>query len=250
MSLFAPVRGAAYLWRGFQLIGQEGLRRYVVAPLIINTLLFGGAIWYGADKFESFINGLLPPWLDWLQWLLWPLFAVTVLVATFYAFTIVANFIASPFNGLLAAQVERRLAAGRGLTPQAEFSLLESLQHEVKKLLFLLGWAVPLAVLFLIPGLNLLAPFAWLIFSAWMLVLEYCDYPMGNHGIPFRDQRRLLRGRAFLNLGFGAATLLATSIPVLNFFALPAAVAGATALWVENLRETRPVSNPTVAKDR
>ncbi|MEJ2564943.1 MAG: sulfate transporter CysZ [Gammaproteobacteria bacterium] len=250
MSVFAPLHGAAYLWRGFRLIGQDGLRRYVIAPLIINTALFGSAIWYGADKFESFIDGLLPSWLDWLQWLLWPLFAVTVLVASFYTFTIVANFISSPFNGLLAAQVERRLAAGQALAPQAEFSVLESFQHEVKKILFLLGWAIPLAVLFLIPGLNLLAPFAWLIFSTWMLVLEYCDYPMGNHGIPFHDQRRLLRGRPFLNLGFGAATLLATSIPVVNFFALPAAVAGATALWAENLREPRAANNPTGAKDR
>jgi CysZ protein len=237
MKLLAPLRGAAYLWRGFKLIGQDGLRRYVIAPLIINIVLFGGMIWYGADKFEMFINGLLPAWLDWLQWLLWPLFAITVLVAAFYTFTIIANFIASPFNSLLAIQVERRLSTTP--TAEAQFSVLESLTHEVKKILFLLGWAVPLGVLFLIPVLNLVAPFAWLLFSAWMLVLEYCDYPMANHGIPFAAQRRLVRSQGFLNLGFGAATLLATSIPIVNMFTIPAAVAGATALWVENMRETK-----------
>jgi len=234
MKLPAPVRGAAYLWRGFKLIGQDGLRRYVIAPLIINIALFGGMIWYGADKFEGFINSLLPAWLDWLQWLLWPLFAITVLIAAFYTFTIIANFIASPFNSLLAIQVERRLSTAT--TAEAEFSILESLVHEVKKILFLLGWAVPLGVLFLIPAVNLLAPFAWLLFSAWMLALEYCDYPMANHGIPFSEQRRLVRSQGFLNLGFGAATLFATSIPIVNLFTIPAAVAGATALWAENMR--------------
>ena len=237
MILLAPLRGAAYLWRGFKLIGQDGLRRYVIAPLLINIVLFGGMIWYGADKFEVFINSLLPAWLDWLQWLLWPLFAVTVLIAAFYTFTIIANFIASPFNSLLAIQVERRLSTTP--TAEAQFSLLESLAHEVKKILFLLGWAVPLGVLFLIPVLNLVAPFAWLLFSAWMLVLEYCDYPMANHGIPFSEQRRLVRSQGFLNLGFGAATLFATTIPIVNMFTIPAAVAGATALWVENMRETK-----------
>jgi len=62
---------------------------------------------------------------------------------------------------------------------------------------------------------------------------------MGNHGIPFRDQRRLLRKHGLLNLGFGTATLVATSIPIVNLFAMPAAVAGATALWLENMREHR-----------
>jgi len=234
MTLLAPLRGAAYLWRGFKLIGEASLRRYVIAPLIINTALFIGLIWYGADKFANFIDSLLPSWLDWLQWLLWPLFAVTVLIAAFYTFTIVANFIASPFYSLLASKVERRLST-EPIT-ETSFAIVESLIHEAKKMLFLLGWAVPLGILFLIPGLNLLAPFAWLVFSVWMLVLEYCDYPMGNHGIPFHDQRRIVRGRTFLSLGFGTATLLATGIPIVNLFAIPAAVAGATALWFENLQ--------------
>ena len=237
MSLLAPLRGGAYLWRGFKLITQSDLRRYVIAPLIINITLFGGVIWYGADKFKGFIDGLLPSWLDWLQWLLWPVFAITVLVAVFYTFTIIANFISSPFNSLLAAQVERRLTSKGVAVSHAQFSTLASLAHEVKKSLFMVGWAAPLAILFLIPGLNLLAPFAWLLFSAWMLSLEYCDYPMGNHGIPFREQRRLLHRQIFLNLGFGAATLAATSLPIVNLFTMPAAVAGATALWVENMRD-------------
>lgn len=96
--------------------------------------------------------------------------------------------------------------------------------------------ALPLGLLFLIPGINVAAPFIWALFSAWMLAIEYLDYPMANHALHFATQRRILRGNRLLAYGFGGGTLLLTMIPVLNFIAMPAAVAGATALWVEELR--------------
>ena len=66
-----------------------------------------------------------------------------------------------------------------------------------------------------------------------MLALEYLDYPMGNHGLLFPEQRRRARERRLLVLGFGAAISGLTMIPVINFLVMPLAVAGATALWVE-----------------
>ncbi|MEZ5582290.1 MAG: hypothetical protein R3F37_05475 [Candidatus Competibacteraceae bacterium] len=46
---------------------------------------------------------------------------------------------------------------------------------------------MPLLVLFVIPGVNVIAPLLWLVFGAWMLALQYADYPMGNHGLRFRS---------------------------------------------------------------
>jgi CysZ protein len=42
--------------------------------------------------------------------------------------------------------------------------------------------------------------------------------------------------KRFLNLGFGSAVSVATMTPFLNFLVMPAAVAGATALWVDQLK--------------
>ena len=53
----------------------------------------------------------------------------------------------------------------------------------------------------------------------------------------FEQQRTLLKQRSGLALGFGLATLGATMIPLINFLVIPAAVAGATALYVENLKQ-------------
>ena len=83
--------------------------------------------------------------------------------------------------------------------------------------------------------INLAAPVLWFLYTAWILVLEYSDYPMGNHGLKFREMRARLRKRRVLGLGFGAATAGLTMIPVLNFIAMPSAVAGATAMWVGEL---------------
>ncbi|MDT8372288.1 MAG: sulfate transporter CysZ, partial [Gammaproteobacteria bacterium] len=49
-------------------------------------------------------------------------------------------------------------------------------------------------------------------------------------------QRQILKQKRLLALGFGLATLGATMIPIVNFLVIPAAVAGATALYLERLK--------------
>ncbi len=234
-------RGARYVARGFKLINLPGIRRYVIIPILINLALFGAATWYGIDRFEAFLDWLLPRWLDWVRWILWPLFALTALLVVFYTFTLLANLIGAPFNGLLAERLEARLTGrvapdsqGTGYLVRSGFIAVVS---ELRKIGYMLARTIPLLILFLIPGLNVLAPFAWLAFSAWMLALEYVDAPMGNHDLTFHDGRRLLGENRPLALGFGGAVLIITSFPVLNFIAMPVAVAGATALWVERLEK-------------
>lgn len=74
-----------------------------------------------------------------------------------------------------------------------------------------------------------------LLVSGWLLALEYVDYPASNHEVRFKELRLRLRKRRALTLGFGTAVVAATMVPVLNLFVMPAAVAGATALWVSEL---------------
>jgi CysZ protein len=238
-----PVSGASYMIKGMGLIMAPGLRRFVLVPLLINVAVFSSAIWYGVTAFESFIlwmESKVPSWLQWLEWLLWPLFVLTLLILVFYGFSLVANLIAAPFNGLLAEKVElhltgRPLTEGGGLR-RALRELVPTLIDELGKLLYALLWAIPFLILFLIPGINLAAPVLWFLYSAWMFTLEYTDYPMGNHGIKAREMRARLRQRRLLGLGFGAATAGLTMVPVVNFIVMPSAVAGATAMWVRELR--------------
>ena len=243
----SPINGASYVLTGLRWLPKSGLRGFVAIPLLINTLLFGAGLWWSTGQFERLdrtVAGWLPDWLSWLHWLLWPLFVLTALVVVFYTFSVVANVIAAPFNGLLAERVEKMAnpaGATAGATPPtAELTwkeLLLSPLTELNKLLYFIGWAIPLLVLSFVPVINVAAPVLWALFSAWMLTLEYSDYPLGNRGLSFRDQRRLLRKRWPLTLSFGGMTLLLTLIPVLNFLAMPAAVIGATLMWVRETPE-------------
>ncbi len=235
-----PAKGAAFMLEGVGLITRPGLKRFVLMPLLVNILVFAGAIWYGAAQFESLMTRMqasVPTWLGWLEWILWPLFALVLLVIVFYGFTLVANLIASPFNGLLAEKTEA-LLTGRPLEDSGDYKRLirelpATLLDEAKKVLYALIWTIPfLVIAFVVPVLG---PLLWFLFTAWMLVVQYSDFPMGNHGLKFRDMRARLRKRRFLSLGFGAAAAGLTMIPVVNFIVMPAAVAGATAMWVKEL---------------
>lgn len=228
--------GARHFMRGLSLITQPGLRRFVIIPLLINILVFSIAITMGINWFSEIMTSLLPDWLDWLRWLLWPLFALALMIVVFYCFSLVANIIAAPFNALLSAHVERHLT---GTLPghdtgwkQTLVTALPMMLAETRKTLYFILWTIPFLLLFLVPVVNIAAPFIWFGFSAWMLSVEYHDYPADNHDVHFAELRKQLRHRKFLTLGYGSMVLLCTMIPVINFIVMPAAVAGATASWL------------------
>ncbi len=235
-----PLAGASYLLRGFSLIMRPGLRRFVLIPLLVNTVIFSLLAWFGISQFQELINWLLPEesWFAFLRWLLWPLFALTMVLVIVYSFTVLANLIAAPFNSQLAEQVELMLS---GLPPQqADGSIIKNLvpalKSELGKLGYFLVRAIPLLILFAIPGVNIIAPFLWLLFNAWFLALEYADYPMANNNLDFKTQHTRLKTARLTSLGFGGTTTLLMMVPVLNFLAMPAAVAGATVYWHEQLQ--------------
>jgi CysZ protein len=231
------VTGPAYLLQGFSLLRQPGLRRFVLMPLLVNLLIFGGLIWWAyswVDNTSVYLIAKLPDWLQWLSYILVPVFVLTSLVVIFYGFSIVANLIAAPFNGLLAEAVECHLSGEKlqGAWRQVVRDILPSIGSELRKLVYFALRAVPLLLLLLVPGINIVASVLWVLFSAWMMTVQYIDYPMANHSLFFRDQRARLRKRPLLAWSFGGLVMLCTMIPVINFFVMPAAVAGATAIWV------------------
>jgi len=233
--------GAAYAWRGLALIRQPTIRVYVIVPLLINIVLFSAGIFCLAWGLDGVMDRFLPDWLNWLRFLLWPLFVLVSLVIVFYAFTILANLIASPFNALLAAAVERHLG---GYTDNTPFSwraqgreVVRTVGAEIRKLIYFIAWALPCLLLFIVPGINLIAAPLWFLFGAWMMAIEYVDCPLGNHGQPFPAVKYRLRERRRLALGFGCTIMGLTMIPIVNFIAMPVGVAAATALYVDELAD-------------
>lgn len=236
-----PLIGAGYLLQGLGLIRRREMLPYVAIPVAINVAVFSASAWYAVHALAPVIDRLIPAGYEWLAWVLWPLVGLAVLVLLFYVCTLLANVIAAPFNGPLAAAVEahltgRRPGAGVGV-PSAVREAGAALASEGRKLVYYVVRALPLVVLGWIPVVNLAVPVLWLALNAWMLAIEYADYPMGNHRIGFPEQRATLGSKPLVAFGFGAAALLLTLIPIVNFVAVPTAVAGATALWINEFRD-------------
>lgn len=230
------VKGLNYLLRGIKLLNTSGLRRFVIGPVLVNMLLFAFGIGLAIDLFDGaliWLTDFLPDWLDWLQWILWPLFALSLALLGFYTFALLATLIGLPFYGLLA---ERTLVSigekpTEGLTLTQ--SVLYALKNEPKKLWYVLSRSLACLPLFLIPGMNLLAPAIWFLVVAWSLALEYLAFPAENEGISFAQTRQFSSQNRLLTLGFGVSVNIGILIPIANFVVLPAAVVGATLLWQE-----------------
>ncbi len=245
----APLTGAAYLSQGFNLIVHPGLRRYVVLPMITSALLFSFALWWGMGQFGAFgsmAHGYLPFWLGWVEWLLWPFFVIAPVVIIFYFFTLITNIIAAPFNALLTEKVSRQMSGmPLGGGPGFGAALLRvpaSLKDEWRKSMWFILRALGLLVLFFIPFVNLIAPLVWALFASWSLALKYLDYSVNNQNLEFDETRALAAENRWLVLGFGGAVLLVTIVPLLNLVAMPAAVAGASALWTERMAVRRNIT--------
>jgi CysZ protein len=228
--------------RGASLLTHRRLRLFVIVPLAVNVLIFALAIGWTLSWVSGMVaaaTAQLPDWLGFLEWLLWPLVGLAVALTTGYLFTAVALVIASPFNSLLAEKAEElvtgRPVAGLEGFGQALASVPRSILRELRKLLYFVPMALFVFVLTLVPGLNALSPLLWFLLGAWMFSIEFVDYPMDNHGRGFGDVRAACRRRRLSSLGFGGLVALCTGIPLVNFVVVPAAVVGATLLWVEEL---------------
>ncbi|MDU3055033.1 MAG: sulfate transporter CysZ, partial [Escherichia coli] len=210
----------------WKLVSQPGIRRFVILPLLVNILLMGGAFWWLFTQLDVWIPTLMsyvPDWLQWLSYLLWPLAVISVLLVFGYFFSTIANWIAAPFNGLIFGIMK---------------DVPRIMKREWQKFAWYLPRAIVLLILYLIPGIGqTVAPVLWFLFSAWMLAIQYCDYPFDNHKVPFKEMRTALRTRKITNMQFGALTSLFTMIPLLNLFIMPVAVCGATAMWVDCYRD-------------
>jgi CysZ protein len=235
-------QGAGYLVRGAKLLKHPSLRLFVLIPLLVNIVIFGGLIWYGlsylTEMMEDWLS-VIPDWLDFIKWIIWPLVGLTVSLVTGYLFTAVALIIASPFNALLAEKAEE-LVTGKpvdsleGLAA-ALAAMPRGILRELSKLLYYIPMAVFVLVLTFIPGLNAMAPVLWFLLGAWMMSIQFVDYPMDNHQLSFADVKEAVHSRRLSSMGFGGVVALCTGIPVVNFFVVPAAVVGATLLWCEEL---------------
>jgi len=236
-----------YFFQGFKLITTKGLKRFVFFPLAINLILFAAGFYYLLGEISSsiiWLTNLIPDW-EWLSWLkdalsyiIWPIAVVTVLLMFALVFGTLANWIAAPFNGLLAEKVEQHLTGQHiddtGLGDVFK-DIPRTLGRELSKLMYYIPRAIGFLLLFFI--LPVFGQILWFLFLAWMMAVQYCDYAFDNHKVSFTHMKHVLQANRTQSFSFGITVSVFSLLPIVNFLVMPVAVCGATAFWVDELKE-------------
>lgn len=237
------ITGAHYFIDGIHLLWRRELRPYILVPLAVNLLLFAVltiALFHYFGALLEWLQNFLPTWLKWLAWLAWVVLGAMVLLVYGYSFNLITTIIAAPFYGLLAEKVEV-LVTGKGppsesllrMVPRVTWRELIKLTYFVVRGIFIILLMILVAFL---PVINIAAPLIGLLWSAWSMAIQYADYPADNHRLPFDTLRYRLRNNIYSTLGFGGMVMGCSVVPILNIFAMPAAVTGGTLLWLNEVK--------------
>ncbi len=242
--------GFGYLFRGANLLFKPGFRKFLFIPLCINILIFSIATYALVQVFGDMVDwalNWLPDW-QWLKWLtgllatlLWGSFASLILIIYGYTFSTLTNLIAAPFYGLLAEKIQEDIT-GEKLPPESfGHIVMRTLGREAVKLWYFVsrGLAIFLGLFLLsfIPVANFLTPFLAMAWGAWSMSIQYVDYPADNNHQTFASLREQLHNHLWTSMGLGGLVMAGLVIPIVNIFVMPAAVAGGTLYWLEEMRE-------------
>ena len=238
-----PFKAIAAFFSAVPLVLSKPLRLFILVPLLANFALMGLLYIVAFSYFQSLLNssmGYLPEWLSFLSWFFNFIFGVVISVLLFYSFSVGINIIAAPFMAFLAEKVEE-IKTGKTfeehLTTRVVMAIIgRTLQRELQKIVYFLPRFLLLLLLSFIPLVNVVAPVLLLLFSTWMLALQYMDYAFDNNKITFHDMRMALRSKPLLCWTFGGIVMVGLTIPFFNLFVMPIAVVAATLLWVSTFR--------------
>lgn len=241
-------QGARYALQGFKEMLRPGVKRYLYLPLLINMVVFGSIFYFGVQyirhQFDFQFLHSLPKWLAWLSWLISFIqsFLIGITIALLLAAcailaTLFANLFGAPFNGLLSEAYATSLgkkSPSRSLVSTVGVTLVREGQKYLYIIPRAIGMGILAAIFFFIPILNLTLPLLFYGFTAFMMSIEYIDYPADSQHISFKEMINTRKQRRWLHLGFGITIALLSSIPLFNLLVMPAAVVGATRLWHDN----------------
>lgn len=232
----------AAIGEGARLLTADGIRTFVLAPIALSLLLFVPAIGWvmsRADQLAAHAIAALPEWLGFLDGVLTFGIGLVAAVAGAWLIALAAIWLVAPLLGPLAERVARHIGEAGAATGNTPRNVLvgvgAGLVREWQKLRYLLPRLLLVLLITLVPGINLLAPLAWLLFGAWFVVVEFTDFAADNAGLPLSTTLAALRANRAAALVFGGIFSTLLAVPLAGIVVLPLAAAAGTVLWVRRL---------------
>ena len=230
---------------GRLLAEQRSLWVFVIAPALINLLLFGGTLYLFLSNVGTIAEWIwvmpeIGHWQDWLLRAIWyvlvTLVAILSIGAAYIFVLLIGGIVASPFNDKLSEHVEAVLLPS-GEPAEREESVVWAGVRALGSSIFILGSYViimaPILLLNLVPLAGPVAATALgTVVSALFLAMEYTDAPVDRRGNDLKTKFELIEAHRALALGFGLGASLLFWIPFINFLTIPLSVTGGTALGI------------------
>jgi len=229
------------------LLSTRGVKRFAVLPLIVNflvyILVFSLLIWLisginfavGDWSFWGPVGGWLSSAINFtLGPLKWIVAIPVMLIMAYFSFTIVGMIIASPFNDMLSARVERALTDSRDDVKLPLMTTGKLMVMGILDGLAILGRELVVIVLvlpfLLVPVVGFLPLF---FVAAYFSGLGYFDYSMARNNLRNRHKWPVTRNHRWEMLGMGVMMELLFLIPFVNLLIMPLGVVGGTMLYCD-----------------
>jgi CysZ protein len=174
-------------------------------------------------------------WGDFLYYVLISILTIVMFFLISWTFVLVVSILASPFNDLISARVERAELGQKQLSfadaSSNMFSkFFKTILNESKKI-FVIAILALISMLF--NFIPILVPIS-IVLSALLLSIQFVDYSWSRHNLRFGSCMQDLRSNWMRYIMSGLVVLIFVSIPVVNIFVTPIASAFYTILWVKN----------------
>lgn len=239
-------KGATLVFRSAKLLAKtRELWKLAIIPAAINIALFVLTTTFLLWNYEWFIpgeptgDGIWATILFGLWWILKVLIFPLLLLMSYFISIVFAQVLASPFNDALSEKAETVLhgepvAGPTGLREMVKGGLKGGFQAFVLALGKLMV-ALPLGF---IPGIG---PIISAVFTSYFFAVDNTDYAFERRRYGLRAKLKTLFADKAMTLGFGAGVWAIFAIPFLNFFCMPIAVMGGTALALTYHEEDEPL---------
>ena len=233
------LNGAGCFFTGLSLAMSPKLRRFIVMPFVLGLIIATSASYW----LVATVEGWLAVDADsvW-RWIVTPLLWLVALIGSGWLAALLAALISAPLLSHLALKVDALTNSDAEMPNEDSLSIevVQSIGREFSKWQYHLPRLLGLLLLTVVPIINLVAPFLWVLFGAWMTSVQFSDYRNENLKQDFVVTLHQLKQDRCMSLGFGICCFFALSIPLLNFVVVPVAVVGGTLLNQQLTQQASP----------
>lgn len=220
-------------------------RRFIIIPIFLNIILAILIFRYGLSGWiVQILVGMLDARLDigwqWLVSLANVIFNVVAFIMVSVIAVRVGTIIGSPFYGFVAERIDDTYLAGES-APHVTIlqSIRNALWYEGRKFVLVVFLSLTGFFLEFIPVIGVFIGSAFVLVSLTVVVLlDYTDVPLSRRGILFRQRFALFRRYLPEILGFAVIMVPLSTVPIVNFVAVPLGITAGALLFVKYMKPT------------